>query len=146
MGFMTGDEAGQGKRLTLSLAWNCVVIYVLYEALHCRDKDVSWSHVRDHVLHELWHTKFCCTGSLDNLEQPKWCAISFTVDPALSTPITWFLWYFERRAVTFVTINYFVLPVLSCKLFLVVFKAVNEPPVPQHVQHKEHVFQALTIE
>ena len=35
MGFMTGDEAGQGKRLTLFLAWNLVVIYVLCEALHC---------------------------------------------------------------------------------------------------------------
>ena len=35
MGFMTGDEAGQDKRLTLFLAWNCVVIYVLCEALHC---------------------------------------------------------------------------------------------------------------
>ena len=34
-GFITGDEAGQGKRLTLFLAWNSVVIYVLYEALHC---------------------------------------------------------------------------------------------------------------
>ena len=29
MGFMTGDEAGQGKRLTLFIAWDCVVIYVL---------------------------------------------------------------------------------------------------------------------
>ena len=57
---------------------------------------------------------------------------------------------FGRRAVTkgkrFVTINYFLLPVLSCKCFLVDFKAVNEPPVPQHVQRKEHVFQALTPE
>ena len=44
------------------------------------------------------------------------------------------------------TINYFLLPVLSCKCFLVGFKAVNEPPVPQHVQRKEHVFQALTPE
>ena len=35
MGFMTRDEAGQGKRLTLFLAWNYVVIYVLCEALHC---------------------------------------------------------------------------------------------------------------
>ena len=26
------------------------------------------------------------------------------------------------------------------------FKAVNEPPVPKHVQRKEHVFQALTLE
>ena len=26
------------------------------------------------------------------------------------------------------------------------FKAVNEPPVPQHVQCKYHVFQALTPE
>ena len=34
MGFMTGDEAGQGKRLTLFLAWNYVVIYVLCEAMH----------------------------------------------------------------------------------------------------------------
>ena len=39
-----------------------------------------------------------------------------------------------------------LLPVLSCKCFLVGFKAVNEPPVPQHVQRKEHVFQALTLE
>ena len=35
MGFMTGDEAGQCKKLTLFLAWYCVVIYVLCEALHC---------------------------------------------------------------------------------------------------------------
>ena len=28
----------------------------------------------------------------------------------------------------------------------VVFKAVREPPVPQHVQRKEHVFQALMLE
>ena len=68
----------------------------------------------------------------------------------MSTPITWFLCSFERRAVTkwkrFVTINYFLLPVLNCKSFRVNFKAVNEPPVPQHVQRKEHVFQALTRE
>ena len=44
------------------------------------------------------------------------------------------------------TINYFLLPVLSCKCFLVGFKAVNEPPVPQHVQRKEYVFQALAPE
>ena len=41
------------------------------------------------------------------------------------------------------TINYFLLLVLSCKYFLVGFKAVNEPPVPQHVQRKAHVFPAL---
>ena len=68
---------------------------------------------------------------------------------ALCTPITWFLLSFERRAVTnwkrFVTINYFLLQ-LSCKCFLVGFKAVNEPPDHQHVQRKEHVFQALTLE
>ena len=40
----------------------------------------------------------------------------------------------------------FLLPVLSCKCVLVGFKAVNEPPVPQHVQGKDHVFQALTLE
>ena len=34
MGFMTVNEAGQGKRLTLFLAWNSVVIYVLCEALY----------------------------------------------------------------------------------------------------------------
>ena len=32
---MTGDEAGQGKTLTLFCAWNRVVIYALCEALHC---------------------------------------------------------------------------------------------------------------
>ena len=42
--------------------------------------------------------------------------------------------------------NIFLLPVLSCKCFLDGFKAFNEPPVPQHVQRKEHVFQALTLE
>ena len=26
------------------------------------------------------------------------------------------------------------------------FKDVSEPPVPQHVQRKEHVFQSLTLE
>ena len=35
MGSMTVDETGQSKRLTLFLAWNCVVIYVLCEALYC---------------------------------------------------------------------------------------------------------------
>ena len=68
----------------------------------------------------------------------------------MSTPITWFLWSFGRRAVTkwkrFVTINYFLLQVLNCKCFLVGFKDVYEPPVPQHVQRKKHVFQALTPE
>ena len=57
---------------------------------------------------------------------------------------------FERRAVTkskrFVTISYFLLPGLSCKCFLVSFKAVKEPPVPQHVQRTKHVFQALILE
>ena len=42
--------------------------------------------------------------------------------------------------------KYFLIQVLNCKCFLVSFKAVNEPPVPQHVQRKEHVFQALTLE
>ena len=55
----------------------------------------------------------------------------------------------ERRAVTkwkrFVTINYFLLPVVNCKSFLVGFKVVNETPAPQHVQRKERVFQALTL-
>ena len=32
------------------------------------------------------------------------------------------------------------------QMFPVGFEAVNEPPVPQHVQRKEHVFQALTLE
>ena len=36
MGSMTVDEVGQGKRLTLLLARNCVVIYVLCEALYCQ--------------------------------------------------------------------------------------------------------------
>ena len=40
----------------------------------------------------------------------------------------------------------FLLPVFSCKCFLVGFKAVNEPPDRQHVQGKDHVFQALTLE
>ena len=68
----------------------------------------------------------------------------------MSTPITWGFLSLERRAVTkwkrLVTINYFLLPVLSCKCFLVGFKTVNEPPVPQHVQRKDHVFQALTLD
>ena len=46
----------------------------------------------------------------------------------------------------FVTINYFLLSVLSCKCFLVGFKAVSEPPIPEHVQGKEYVFEALTLE
>ena len=40
----------------------------------------------------------------------------------------------------------FLLPVLSCKCFHVGLKAVNEPPVTQHVERKEHVFQALILE
>ena len=35
MGSMTVDETDQSNRLTLFLAWNCVVIYVLCEALYC---------------------------------------------------------------------------------------------------------------
>ena len=35
MGSMTSDEAGQGKRLTLFLEWNRVIIYVLCEDLYC---------------------------------------------------------------------------------------------------------------
>ena len=35
MGFITGDEAGQGKTLTSFRACNCVVTYALCEALHC---------------------------------------------------------------------------------------------------------------
>ena len=41
--------------------------------------------------------------------------------------------------------NYFLLSILSCKCFLVSFKAVSETPVPEHVQRKEHVFQAFTL-
>ena len=41
---------------------------------------------------------------------------------------------------------FFLLSVLSCKCFLVSFKAVSETPVPEHVQRKEHVFQALTLD
>ena len=44
------------------------------------------------------------------------------------------------------TINYFLLPIFGCKCFLVGFEAVNESAVPQHVQRKERVFQALTPE
>ena len=40
----------------------------------------------------------------------------------------------------------FLLPGLNSKCFLVGFKAVSEPSVPKHVQRKEHVFQALTLE
>ena len=57
---------------------------------------------------------------------------------------------FERRTVTmckrFVTINYFLLSVLSCRCFHVGFEAVSEPPVPELLQRKEHNFQALTLE
>ena len=35
--------------------------------------------------------------------------------------------------------DFFLLSVLSCKCFLVGFKAVSEPHVPEHVQRKEHV-------
>ena len=35
MGSMTVDETGQSKRLTLFMAWNYVVIYVLCDALYC---------------------------------------------------------------------------------------------------------------
>ena len=44
------------------------------------------------------------------------------------------------------TINYFYYQYSAANVFLTVLKAVNEPPVPQHVQRKEHVFQALTPE
>ena len=31
-------------------------------------------------------------------------------------------------------------------MFFVGFKVVSEPPVAEHVQRKEHVFQATTLE
>ena len=33
-----------------------------------------------------------------------------------------------------------------CKFFLVSLKPVSEPPVPGHVQCKEHVFKAFMLE
>ena len=51
---------------------------------------------------------------------------------------------FERRAVAkckrFVTINYILLSVLSCKCFLVSCKTVSETPVHEHAKLKELVF------
>ena len=56
----------------------------------------------------------------------------------------------KRRTVTkwkrFVTINCFYYQYSAANVFLSVYEAVNEPPVPQHVQGKDHVFQALTLE
>ena len=46
----------------------------------------------------------------------------------------------------FLTINYLYYQYSAEKCFLVSFKAVSETPVPEHVQRKEHVFQALTLE
>ena len=40
----------------------------------------------------------------------------------------------------------FLLSVISFNRFLGDFNAVSEPPVTQHLQRKEHVFQTLTIE
>ena len=47
---------------------------------------------------------------------------------------------------TFCKNKLFFIASTQLQMFLVGFKAVNEPPVPQHVQRKEHVFQALTLE
>ena len=33
----------------------------------------------------------------------------------------------------------------AANVFSFGFKAVSEPPVPEHVQRKEHIFQELTI-
>ena len=196
MGFMTGDEAGQDKTLTLfwhEIVWlftrcvrTCIVMLkntrsvILHEMINyllCMNpvkpsKNGCWlKRLRGwiNVLTRYWRNVVTSARPglartlidpvllywftrlwIDCLEQPKWCAIKFTVDPGLSTPKTWFLWSFERRTVTIckrvVTINCFLLSVLSCKCFLVGFKAVSEPPVPEHVQRKEHVFQSLTLE
>ena len=54
MGFMAGDEAGQGKRLALFLAWNYVVIYMLYEALHGHA-----GNARSVILHEMANYLLC---------------------------------------------------------------------------------------
>ena len=54
MGFMTGDEAGQGKRLTLFLGRNCVVIDVLCEALH-----FMLENGRSVILHEMTNYLLC---------------------------------------------------------------------------------------
>ena len=42
--------------------------------------------------------------------------------------------------------TFFLLSVLSCKCFLFRFKAVSATPFSEHVQRKEHVFQAFTLE
>ena len=54
MGFMTGDEAGQGKRLTSYRAWNCVVIYGLYDTLHCHAEKCQVRY-----LHEMINYLLC---------------------------------------------------------------------------------------
>ena len=47
---------------------------------------------------------------------------------------------------TFCNNKLFFITSTQLQMFLVSFKAVNESPVPQHVQRKEHVFHALTLE
>ena len=54
--------------------------------------------------------------------------------------------YTKNRIASLLCIFESTIPGLSCKCFLVGFKAVNDPPVPQHVQRTKHVFQALTLE
>ena len=54
MGFMTRDETGQGKRLTLFLAWNYVVIY------YCvRPCIVMPENARSIILHEMTNYLLC---------------------------------------------------------------------------------------
>ena len=57
-GFMTVDEAGQGKRLTLFLVWDSVVIYVLYEALYCHAQKML-ENARSVILHEMTYYLLC---------------------------------------------------------------------------------------
>ena len=54
MGFVIYDKAGQDKTVTLFCAWYCVVIYALYEALHCH---AGKCEVR--YLHEMINDLLC---------------------------------------------------------------------------------------
>ena len=78
--------------------------------------------------------------------------LALTLSPALSLPIAWFLWIDLQKDVPslYARVSYqqmnLLLSVLSCKYFLVGLKPVSEPPVPENVQSKGHVFRALMLE
>ena len=62
--------------------------------------------------------------------------------------VSWIFWMtFRHEIQAFCNIQLtFYYQFSAANVFMSVLQAVSEPPVPKHVQRKEHVFQVLTLE